>query len=419
MPVNDLIELTVDAAVHGGKVMGRHEGRPVFVTYAVPGERVRARLTEDKGRFAQAETVAVIEPSPERVEPPCPHYGQARCGGCHLQHVRYDAQLVFKRAVVLDQLTRIGKVENAESLVPPVLPSPDPWSYRAGATFLRAEDGRLGFTSTEPPRVEPVETCPILAPEALNLLDLLDLDDERITQVRVQVDSAGRGMLVLSTDDDLAPELHVDVPVSINLLLSDNEPVNLIGASHASYAVHGRRFRATAGSFFRANLRLVETLVDLVLARAQVGPDDAVLDLYSGVGVFAAFLAEQAALVTSIESYPPAVTDADENLADFDNVDLFEGGAGPVLRALLDEEAGPYAAAVVDPPPAGLDVDVLDALGEFAPPVLVYVSSDPGTLARDVKRLRERHGYQLDEVQPVDLDPQTYYTTCVATLVRA
>ncbi|MBN1967721.1 MAG: class I SAM-dependent RNA methyltransferase [Anaerolineae bacterium] len=418
MPTDEIIELDVDAMVHGGKVMGRHAGRPVFVTYAVPGERVRARITEAKRNFAQAEMVEVLKPSPDRVTPRCPHYGTGHCGGCQLQHMSYAAQLRYKRDVVLDQLTRIGKVRNVESLVRETIASPEPWGYRTRADFHRAPDGGLGFVSTEPPRVEPVETCHILAPAAMALLDELDLDDETITEVRVQVDSAGQGMFVISTSDDLAPELAVDVPVSINLLLSDNEPVNLIGASHALYDVRGRRFRATAGSFFQVNLPQAGTLVDLVLEWANPTADDAVLDLYAGVGLFTAFLAERAALVTAIESYPPAVTDADENLAEFDNVDLFEGGVGPVLEGLLDEEAGPYAAAVVDPPRAGLDVDVLDALGAFAPPTLVYVSCDPATLARDVQRLGERHGYRLLAVQPVDMFPQTYHIECVAQLVR-
>jgi len=142
-----------------------------------------------------------------------------------------------------------------------------------------------------------------------------------------------------------------------------------------------------------------------------------VLDLYAGVGMFSAFIADRAALVAAVESYPPAVTDADENLAGFDNVDLFEGGVAPVLAGLIAAGEGPFQAAVADPPRAGLDEDVPGALAGLGVANLVYVSCDPATLARDIKRLA-RHGYALQHVQPVDMFPQTYHIECVAHFLR-
>lgn len=413
-----LIELELTEMVHGGKAMGRHQGRPVFVPYAIPGERITARIMEDRRSYAHAEGVELLEASPDRVTPACPHFGPGRCGGCHLQHMAYPAQLRYKRDVVLDQLRRIGGVRQPERLVRETLASPEPWGYRSRSTFHRAGDGRLGFVSTDPPRIEPIEWCYILRPEAMALVEALDLEDERIEQVTVQVGSEGGAMLILRTSDDLAPALEVDFPVSVNLLLRDNEPVNLIGSSHTIYVIKGRRFRVTAGSFFQVNLPVAETLVDLVLERLNLTGREAVLDLYAGVGLFSAFIAERAALVTAVESYPPAVTDADQNLAEFEHVDLFEGGVGPVLEGLIEAGEGPYDAAVVDPPRTGLDVDVIAALAGLGPPRLVYVSCDPATLARDIKRLGQR-GYRLLEVQPVDMFPQTYHIESVCSLVRA
>ncbi len=412
-----LIELDLTDAVYGGKVLGRHRGRPIFVPYAIPGERITARITEDKRGYANAEGVTLLTPSPDRVQPECPHFGPGRCGGCHLQHMRYEAQLRYKRDVVIDQLTRLGDVKRAERFVRDTIASPEPWGYRTRATFHVGQDGRLGFVATDPSRVEPVDWCYILDPRAMALLEATDLDTTGIKQVEVRIGSDGQGMLVLETDDDLAPELEADTPVSVNLLLSDNEPVNLIGAAHTIYTVRGRSFRVTAGGFFQVNLGAAEILLDLVLERLALQGDEAVLDLYAGVGLFSAFLAERAALVTVVESYPPAVTDADENLAEFDNVDLFEGGVADVLADLLDEGAGPYAAAVVDPPRAGLEPEVIDALAGLGVPCLVYVSCDPATLARDIKRL-VKHGYALQGVQPVDMFPQTYHIECVAHLAR-
>ena len=406
------IELTLHGMAHGGRAVGRHAGKAIFVPYAIPGERITARITDERKRYAFAEGVELLQASPQRVLPRCVHFGPEKCGGCHFQHIAYEAQLQYKREVVADQLQRIGGF--ADPPVRPTLPSPQPWAYRSHATFHVNADGRLCFVGTDNTTLVPIEECHILRPELWELLSLLDLDVPELERVRLQVGSAPNDrMIVLSTRDDSVPELLVDLPVSVNFLLSDNEPVNLVGESHVRYTVRGHTFRVTAGGFFQVNLPVAELLVDEVLDRLQLQGDEAVLDLYAGVGLFTAFLAERAALVTSVESYPPAVTDADANLADFDNVDLIEGNVEAVLP-VLDES---YDAVVLDPPRSGVDVRVLDALGELAPRTVVMVSCEPSTLARDAQRL-VRKGYRLLSVQPLDMFPQTYHVESVAHFVR-
>ncbi len=409
---DDTFELTLDEMVHGGQALGRHAGRAIFVPYAIPGERILARLTDDRGRYAFAAGVTLLEPSPHRVEPRCPHFGPGGCGGCHFQHIDYAAQPGYKRDVVIDQLTRIGGF--SDPVVHPTLPSPDAWAYRHHATFHVDAEGNLCFVGTDNQTLIPIEECHIIRPELLDLFYELNLDGiPELDRVRLQSGSDGDLMAILSTRDDEAPELEVTLPVSINFLLSDNEPVNLIGASHVTYAVRGRRFRVTAGGFFQVNLPQAAALVDLVLSRLDLRGGESVLDLYAGVGLFTAFIAERASLVTSVESYPPAVTDADENLADLDNIDLIEGNVEDVLPDL----DGPFDAAVLDPPRTGLDVRALDALVAHAPGRIVYVSCEPSTLARDAKRL-VKHGYRLVDVQPMDMFPQTYHIECVALMSR-
>lgn len=409
---DDTFELTLDEMVHGGQTLGRHAGRAIFVPYAIPGERILARLTDDRGRYAFAAGATLLEPSPHRVEPRCPHFGPGGCGGCHFQHIDYAAQPGYKRDVVIDQLTRIGGF--SDPVVHPTLPSPDAWAYRHHATFHVDAEGSLCFVGTDNQTLIPIEECHIIRPELLDLFYELNLDGiPELDRVRLQSGSDGDLMAILSTRDDEAPELEVTLPVSINFLLSDNEPVNLIGASHVTYAVRGRRFRVTAGGFFQVNLPQAAALVDLVLDRLDLRGGESVLDLYAGVGLFTAFIAERASLVTSVESYPPAVTDADENLADLDNIDLIEGSVEDVLPDL----EGPFDAAVLDPPRTGLDVRALDALVAHAPGRIVCVSCEPSTLARDAKRL-VKHGYRLVDVQPVDMFPQTYHIECVALMSR-
>jgi len=408
----DTIELTLAEMVHGGNALGRHQGRPIFVPYAIPGERIRARIVDDRGRYAFAQGVTLLEPSPARVRPICPHFGPGRCGGCAFQHIAYEAQADFKRDVVIDQLKRLGNVRNP--VVLPTIPSPDAWAYRNTTTFQVDGEGRLCYLGTDGRSLIPIEECHIIRPELVELFEELAFDEiPELERVRLQAGSDGAAMVVLSTKDDEAPALEVDLPVSINFLLSDNEPANLIGSSHVKYALHGRTFRVTAGAFFHPNTAQTERLVDLVLERLNLTGREAVLDLYAGVGTFSAFIAERAALVTTIESYPPAVSDADENLTDFDNIDLIEGSVESVLPE-LDET---YDAAVVDPPPAGMDGRALDALAAHGPRTLVYVSADPASLARDAKRLAQK-SYRLVDTQPVDMQPQTFQIQCVAHFTR-
>src|SRR5690606_19272244 len=157
---------------------------------------------------------------------------------------------------------------------------------------------------------------------------------------------------------DAAPELEADLPASVNLLLPDNEPVNLIGDSHSFYQIGTRAFRVTAGGYFRANVTQIARLAGAVEALLDLPSQAAVLDLYAGVGGFSASLAPRARQVTLVESYPPAVTDADDNLSDFDHIDVIEGGVEAVLPALEDR----YDAAVIDAPSQGMSATALDAL---------------------------------------------------------
>ena len=411
--MSDTFELVPFAMAHGGAALGRHAGRIIFVPYGIPGERVRVEITDDRDQYAYARIVEIVEPSPDRAEPPCPHFGPGLCGGCHFQHIDYERQLEIKREVVRDQIERIGKFK--EPVVHPTLASPAPWQYRFHSTFTMTEDGAPAFTSDDNRRLIPIEVCYIIHPALLGLFERLDFEPGNISRMKLQAGSDPEDrMLVIQTDDDLPPEIEVDFPVSINMLLSDNEPVNLIGDSKVTYEVFERPFRVTAGGFFQVNVPVAEILVEQVLGALDLQGDEVLLDLYSGVGLFSAFLAERAGLVVSVESYPPAVTDAETNLADLENVDLVEG---PV-EAVLEDLAGPFDGIVVDPPRAGLGVEVVDELGRLAAPTLVYVSCDPATLARDARRLVERHGYRLVDVQPVDMFPQTFHIESVAVLRR-
>jgi len=379
-------EIELSGMAHGGSAVGRHEGRAVFVPYAIPGERVSVRTTHDRGRFAQAALETVIEPSASRVIPRCPHFG--RCGGCHWQHIAYPAQLEFKRQVVADQLARIGGLHDV--IVHPTIGSPDPWRYRSHVTFHVTNDGRLGFVSTDDCTVIPIEECHIIRPELVEIFQSLKSRAfDPGERVRLQVGTDGDERLAAADDGTI----------------TDADTVH--------YTIKELTFRVSTGSFFQVNLAQAETLVDLVLERLALRGTEHVLDLYAGVGLFTAFVARRAASVAAVESYPPAVQDALANLAGLENVEVVEGA----VEEAMDELTGRCDAVVTNPPRPGMDVRALDALIERSPHKIVYVSCDPATLARDGKRLVGK-GYHLLDVQPVDMFPQTYHIEAVAAFEK-
>ncbi len=406
--------LFLTTIAHGGAALGRRAGQVIFVPGGIPGEAAQVEIIEDKGRYAHARLVEVLEPSPDRVTPRCPHVPE--CGGCQWQHIAYPRQLQLKTEIVRDQLARVGGV--ADPPVRPTLPSPSPWGYRNRVTFGVGDDGQLGFQRAASHDIVPIVECHIADPRLMALYDDLDLDLPGLLRLALVAGSAADDLLLaFETEGDEPPGLSVDFPVSCVQLVggADAIPVNLVGRNHVTYQVAGHTYRASAGRFFQINTAVAATLVKLVLDWLAPSSADTLLDAYCGVGLFTLPLAERAGLVVAVELDPGATEDLMLNLGEIENVEVIEG---PVEAVLPDLVAGePLQGAVVDPPRQGLDVAVVDALVKNGPPKLVYVSCDPATLARDVKRLA-RGGYALTNVQPVDMFPQTFHVETAALLNR-
>jgi 23S rRNA (uracil1939-C5)-methyltransferase len=406
-------ELRLTDIAHGGDALGRYEGKVIFVPYAIPGEEVAVEIIEDKGRYARGELVEILSLSPHRVDPPCPHFGPGKCGGCQWQHIAYQAQMEFKAGVVGDQLARLGRLP--EVPVKPTIPSASLWHYRNHVQFTVSDDGRLGFVATDGRRVEAIEVCYLLHPLLDELFAALDLELPGLTRLSLRAGiNTGHQMIIFETQDDLPPALESDLPVSCVLLLSDGTPVNLIGHNHITEVLAGRRFRISTPSFFQVNTVATQELVRLVGEYLAPAGDEVLLDAYCGVGTFALSLADKVGQVIGVEEATSAVEDARLNAGGLATVEFIEGS----VEAVLPQLDRPIDLAVVDPPRQGCKPEALTALIELAPRRIVYVSCDPATLARDARRLAES-GYQLVEVQPVDMFPQTYHVESVALFGRS
>lgn len=404
------IRLQLTGMAHGGEALGRHEGKVIFVPYALPGEEVLVEIVQDKGRYARARLLEVVRPSPDRVEPRCPHFGT--CGGCQWQHMAYGAQLRFKEQVLRDQLERIGGISK-----PPLKPSlrtRDPWFYRNHVQFHLSEEGRLGFLTFRGWEVVPIEVCYIMHPLIEEAFRALDLAFPQLKRVSIKVGTrTGQKLLILEMEEDLIPALEVDEPLSCVEFLLDGTLLTLVGDSHIVEEVEGRRFRISAGSFFQVNTEQLERLIEVV--RGYLAPEghQVLLDAYCGVGTFGLSLAGEVGQVIGIEESDTALADARFNAKEGENVEFIGGRAEDILPHLVKVDV-----AILDPPRQGCAREAITHLVRLAPAKIIYVSCDPAILARDTKRLREG-GYHLVEAQPVDMFPQTYHIEAVALLERS
>ena len=408
------VRIRIDKLVYGGDGIGRlPDGRAVFVPFTLPGEVVELQIVQDGKKFARGSLINLLEAAPERIQPRCKHFGT--CGGCHYQHIPYDAQLQAKLAILQDQMDRLGGFSALP--ISGITSSPSPWNYRNQVQFHPAPEGGLGFMGIEGKSVVPIQECH-LPTEGINALwPQIDLGSETgLTRITLREDSFGELMLVLEGIDELGPELILDLPVSVCYLKPDGSSLTLAGQDQLTYQVLGRQLSLSPESFFQVNLGVAEKLVEYVLARLPQAHALNTLELYAGAGLFSLFLAERSYELIAIESSPSACYDFANNLDAYDNVRLYEGPVEEVLPALIDNLPS-LDLVLLDPPRAGLHPKARESLEKLNSRQIIYVSCDPSTLARDLKHLCEA-GYQLTDVHLFDMFPQTYHMETVAILQR-
>jgi 23S rRNA (uracil1939-C5)-methyltransferase len=400
------IEVELTGMIYGGDAIGRlPDGRAVFVPFALPGERVRVKLVEEKRGHARAELLEVLRPAEGRVEPRCRHYGV--CGGCHYQHMDYGHQLETKINILRDQFLRIAGIKDLP--IEAMVPSPSPWNYRNTVQFHLTPEGKLGYQAASSHQVIAISECHL--PEAILNETWPVLDFEAIPgleRLELRTGAEEDLLLTLESNDPTPPELLVELPLSV-VYLGPGGVTVLAGDDATVMEVLGRPLRVSAGAFFQVNTAQAGAMVDYLLANLVLSLDTVLLDVYCGVGLFSAFLAPKVARCIGIEIEPSACEDFAANLDDYENVELYEGLAEEILPKLKVQPK----VIVVDPPRSGLDRKALDAIMVMKPEMLAYVSCDPATLARDAGRILAG-GYILEKVAPFDLFPQTYHIESIS-----
>jgi 23S rRNA (uracil1939-C5)-methyltransferase len=440
------VEIEITDLARGGRGVGRAAGLVVFVEGGLPGERLRVRVRAVRRGFAEADLLSILNPSPDRVVPPCPHY--AACGGCDRQNLAPPAQAAWRGPQVREALQRIGGLAE-----PPVLPtqvSSEPWGYRFRMDFDWSPGARgpiLGLHHRHRSgQVLSIDHCLLAAeqtnallewlPQAASRLGLTAFDPVRrrglLRRVSIQEARGTRELLVtLLTGrgqplplERLAAELARRFPRLVGVVrceLSRDDRASgstiLMGRDYIREVLEGDEYRIPCEAFFQPNPVGSLAVRRHALAALTLQPGDSLLELYSGVGFFTLGAARAGARTTAVESSPPACAAARANLG--------AGGAGEVRVILSDvAQALPgllresWEAILLDPPRTGLDPSSARALAAASAPRMVYVSCDPATLARDLRVLTQAGGFVLEAVTPFEIFAQTQHVECVAVLKR-
>ena len=429
------LEVEIDSLAQGGRGVARVDGYVVFVSGALPGDRVRARLTKAKRRHGEASTVAVVRPSSERVADRCLHDAEP-CPGAPWQGLPYERQLAHKQAHVGEALRRLGGLSNFE--LDPIEPAVETWRYRNKLEYSfgdREGELLLGFHRRGSwQEVVDVDDC-LLASEANNTARNAVREWARGQGLAAYDRRAGQGLLRnlvvregrrtgqvqtrLVTSPGQLPQPPVDLHTVIEGAGGGTDgPTGVLGTEHLTEELCGLRLRVSPFAFLQTNTEMAERLYATVAELAGLRGRERVFDLYSGIGTIALRLAREAGEVWGLEAVAEAVADATEiaRRNEIDNAHFVNAESRLGVRPLL-ERAGRPDVVIVDPPRAGLSKKVVRRVLECEAPRIVYVSCNPTTLAPNAAQLAEA-GYRLRRVKPVDMFPHTPHVECVAQLDR-
>lgn len=446
-----------------GNAIARVDDMVLFVPGVIPGDVIDVRVTKKKKRYMEGVVLALITPSPDRITPPCTHFGV--CGGCRWQHLPYERQLFYKEKQVRDTLTRIG--HTPIPAIDPILASEKVYGYRNKLEFTFSE--RRWITREEVTSVIELGNSQALGFHIPGIFDkVLDINecllmsgpsDDIRNEVRryakgrglpfydfrdhhgflrnmiVRTSSGGEVMVVLVTTDSHTEEredllshlgqrfpeitsLYYVINTKKNDSIADLTPVHFTGSMFITEALEGLKFRIGPKSFYQTNSGQAVRLYAIVKDFAQLTGQENVYDLYTGTGTIACYLASGAARVTGIEYIEEAVADARVNASEngIDNAAFYAGDIKDLFNETLFGERGRPDVIITDPPRAGMHGDVTAAMLRSGAGRIVYVSCNPATQARDIDILSS--GYNVTRVAPVDMFPQTFHVENVVLLEK-
>lgn len=441
-------EILINNVSHQGEGIGRVENFAVFVPGAIKGEKIEVKITEIRKNFARGKLEKIILPSLNRVKPPCSVFNL--CGGCHLQHINYKKQLEMKKEIVENVLSRIG---NQNIDVMPIIGMEIPWRYRNKGHFHLARENEnitLGFYQSKSHDLVPVSRCLLFSQNINSLIKYLEkeLTRQKITIYNHKTDKGnfrgivlreskytGEIMIIFITreerwylDENFLNNLIIAFPQVVSLCQNINKNPKMAlfgkdfrilkGKTFIEDHIDSFKFKISPSSFFQVNVLQTEILYKKILEYANLSGKETVIDSYSGTGTISIYLAGKAKKVYGLELQKGAVRDAWANgeLNNLSNLKFFSGKAESWLYKWI-QRGEKAEVIVIDPPRRGCSREVLKNIIKIKPEQILYVSCDMPTLARDIKYITQ-NGYNIEEVQPIDMFPHTSHIECLVHLTR-
>jgi len=447
IPVEKNQDYVIDITGMGfeGEGVGRIEDYTVFVQGALLGEKAKVKIVKANKNFGFGKLLEIIEPAANREEPSCGIY--KRCGGCQLQHLSYEGQLQFKTQRVKDVISRIGKLENVA--IHPTMGMKSPYRYRNKVQLpvgINNGEVEIGFYAPRSHEIIPMDSCGIqdevadkvvaLTKEWIKKYNIEPYNEENSSGIirHIMIRKAfktGEVMVVIVTNSEKLPYKNEFVDLIVNNIKGiksviqnvNGKKTNVIlgekcialwGEATITDYIGKFAFKISPLSFFQVNPIQTEVLYNKALEYADLKGNEVVFDAYCGAGTISLFLSQKAKMVYGVEIVPQAIENAIENAKEnkVNNAEFIVGQSEKVIPELIDKGIKADV-VVVDPPRKGCEKELLEAMAAMSPERIVYVSCDPGTLARDLGILEEL-GYRTVEVQPVDMFPQTAHVECVA-----
>ncbi|MDA8168077.1 MAG: class I SAM-dependent RNA methyltransferase [Nitrospiraceae bacterium] len=400
-----MIRVKAETPVYGGYVIARNDG-VIFVKGALPGETIDAEVIEKRKDYSIALAREVIEPSSFRVEPECPYFGL--CGGCHLQHIAYDEQVSMKSAIISDSMRRIAGVE----ITPGVPLAGNNFHYRQRAQFKVSGAGKIGFYKEGTREIVDIRACPLMT-ESINsmLAKLRGLSTDGVREIHVTDSGSGLAAFIKGKgfDENFAEEY---INAGFESVVFDDGSFR--GRGYVTFDLSGLKYTVSPWSFFQSNWPLNCVVAETVKSVLEPLEDENILDLYAGGGNFSILLSDRAGKITAVEESAASVKDGIRNL-ELNGIKNMKFARSPIEK-FFPPKGGKFDTVIVDPPRPGLTKDAMNRLLETEAKRILYISCNPTTLARDIKRLSS--SYRLEWIRPVDFFPNTYHIEALCLLAR-
>ncbi len=418
------MQIEIESLAFGGSGIAKEDGKVFFVRGGLPKDVLEIKIIKDKGKYAEAIISKIIEPSPDRIEPSCPVFNL--CGGCQLQNLSYPAQLREKEHILKETLGRLGGLHDTP--IEPIVSSPNEFGFRNKVTlsawFYKGQ-WHLGYNQKGSTRKVPIDSCPIstdIVNKTIKRISqvLVSLGDPHFPLDKIHISSNGiKSQITLvpvhSRKGDTLKTLHRHLTRHAE---TENVSIGGIGETGFEFSILDNKFMTTPSAFTQVNSKVNELMIKTVLEWAELTENTSVLDLYSGIGNFSIPLARKSKDVLGVEISQNSVKLANKNI-ELNSIKtiVFQNASSEDAISILNDQEEKFDLVVLDPPREGAK-EIIDGLVKLSPEKIIYVSCDPATLARDLKKLTEL-GYKINKIRPFDMFPQTYHIESITLLAKS